>query len=145
MYLFNHPRFVNKIPIQLNYYEKFESINIWLCMLGLIADVLQNCFKTCNCHYLPKHNVSRINCSKRNLKDLNETTSVSEITPLSVELILKDNLIEIQPNLTNFDNIIFLDIGNNSITRMDANLLPKSLKVKILVATMKSMELICNK
>lgn len=89
--------------------------------------------------------MSRINCSKRNLKHFNETTSVPEITPLSVELILKDNSIEVQPNLTNFDNIIFLDIGNNSLTRMDANLFPKSLKVKILVVpTIKSMALICN-
>ncbi|XP_060876389.1 uncharacterized protein LOC132949489 isoform X2 [Metopolophium dirhodum] len=96
--------------------------------IGMVADIQYNCSTDCECYFLPKHNVSKIDCSKSNLIDPSTIIPDLKTTSSSIDLILRDNLIEILPNLTSF-YITLLDISNNSITTLDANLLPKSLKV----------------
>lgn len=95
----------------------------------MVVDIINNCSTDCDCYYLPKHNVITINCSKRKLTECPEYFTGFNFNSSSIELILKDNIFEFQPNLTNF-NITSLDISNNNITTMNANLLPKSLKVR---------------
>jgi len=98
----------------------------------MVADIQYNCSTDCECYFLPKHNVSKIDCSKSNLIDPSTIIPDLKTTSSSIHLILRDNLIEILPNLTSF-HITLLDISNNSITTLDANLLPKSLKVRIII------------
>jgi len=95
----------------------------------MVADRKYNCSTDCECYFFPKHNVSKIDCSKRNLIDPSTIIPDLKITSSSIDLILKDNSIEILPNLTSF-RIASLDVSNNSITTLDADLLPKSLKVR---------------
>jgi len=99
----------------------------------MVADIQYNCSTNCECYFFPKHNVSKIDCSKSNLID--PSTVIPDIlktTSSSIDLILRGNLIEILPNLSRF-HITLLDISNNSITTLDANLLPKSLKVRKII------------
>ncbi|XP_050059331.1 uncharacterized protein LOC114123800 isoform X3 [Aphis gossypii] len=96
--------------------------------IGMVADRKYNCSTDCECYFFPKHNLSKIDCSKRNLIDPSTIIPDLKITSSSIDLILKDNSIEILPNLTSF-RIASLDVSNNSITTLDAGLLPKSLKV----------------
>lgn len=95
----------------------------------MVADRKYNCSTDCECYFFPKHNVSKIDCSKRNLIDPSTIIPDLKITSSSIDLILKDNSIEVLPNLTSF-RITSLDVSNNSITTLDAGLLPKSLKVR---------------
>jgi len=95
----------------------------------MVADKEYNCSTVCECYFLPKHNVSKIDCSKSNLIDPSTIIPDLKTTSSSIDLILRDNLIENLPNLTSF-HITLLDISNNSITTLDANLLPKTLKVR---------------
>jgi len=95
----------------------------------MVADRKYNCSTDCECYFFPKYNVSKIDCSKRNLIDSSIIIPDLKITSSSIDLILKDNAIEVLPNLTNF-HIASLDVSNNSITTLDAGLLPKSLKVR---------------
>jgi len=91
-----------------------------------------NCSTDCECYFLPKQNVSKIDCSKSNLIDPHTIIPDLKTTSSSIDLILRDNLIETLPNLTSF-HITSLDISNNSITSLNANLLPKSLKVRKII------------
>lgn len=95
----------------------------------MVTDVIHNCSADCECYFTPKLNTSTINCSKSNLKIMPTFFLAIENTSSKIDLILSDNLIEVQPNLTSL-RITSLDISNNSITTLDANLLPKSLKVR---------------
>lgn len=98
----------------------------------MVADRKYNCSTDCECYFFPKHNVSKIDCSKRNLIDPSTIIPDLKITSSSIDLILKDNLIKVLPNLTSF-RIASLDISYNSITTLDAGLLPKSLKVRKII------------
>lgn len=98
----------------------------------MVADIKYSCSTDCECYFFPKHNESKIDCSKSNLIDPSTIIPDLKTTSSSINLILKDNLIEILPNLTSF-RIALLDISNNSITTLDANLLPTSLKVRKIV------------
>lgn len=95
----------------------------------MVTDIIHDCSTDCECYFSPKYNTSTINCSKRNLNVLPKIFPVIENTSSSIDLILSDNLIEVQPNLTSL-RITSLNISNNSITTLDANLMPKSLKVR---------------
>ncbi|XP_026823481.1 uncharacterized protein LOC113561334 isoform X2 [Rhopalosiphum maidis] len=96
--------------------------------IGKVADKEYDCSEDCECYFFPKHNASKIDCSRRNLSDLSTIIPDLKTTSSSVDIILKDNSIEVLPNLTSF-HITSLDVSNNSITTLDADLLPKSLKV----------------
>lgn len=95
----------------------------------MVIDIINNCSEDCDCYYSPKHNVTTINCSKRGLTECPKNFTGFDYTSSSIELILKDNFFEFQPNLTSL-NITSLDISNNNITTVNANLLPKTLKVR---------------
>lgn len=95
-------------------------------IIGEISDVIYNCSNICDCYYKPKRNVSRIICSKLNINELHKISSILSSFP--IELILKNNLIDVLPNLKNL-YITALDISNNMITTLDTNLLPTGLKV----------------
>ncbi|VVC27971.1 Hypothetical protein CINCED_3A001078 [Cinara cedri] len=97
--------------------------------IGTVTDIIYNCSEVCDCYFVQKHNTSIIDCSKKKLIEYSEIYSVFENTPSSINMILKDNNFKRLPNLTSFHNIISLDISNNSITKLDAKFLPKSLKV----------------
>lgn len=96
-------------------------------VLGMIAEIVHNCSLDCDCHFSPKHNLSTIDCSKRNLTKYPEIFPVFENSS-SIYLILRDNSIEVQPNLTRL-NLISLDISKNRLKSLDVTLFPESLKV----------------
>lgn len=93
----------------------------------MVADIIYICFTDCDYYLFPNHNLSKIDCSKRNLIDLSKIIPAFKTTSSPIDLILGDNLIKVLPNLTSF-RITSLDVNNNSITKFDANLLPTSLK-----------------
>jgi Leucine-rich repeat (LRR) protein len=103
-----------------------------LFIIGKVADRKYNCSTDCECYFFPKHNASKIDCSKRNLSDPSTIIPDLKTTSSSVDIILKDNSIEVLPNLTSF-HITSLDVSNNNITTLDANRLPKSLKVRKII------------
>lgn len=94
----------------------------------MVADIIYNCSTDCECYLFTNHNLSKIDCSKRNLNDTSTIIPAFKTTSTLINLVLRDNVIEVLPNLTNI-RIASLNICNNSITTLDANLLPKSLKV----------------
>uniref|UniRef100_A0A2H8TH86 non-specific serine/threonine protein kinase n=1 Tax=Melanaphis sacchari TaxID=742174 RepID=A0A2H8TH86_9HEMI len=95
--------------------------------IGMVADKKYNCSTDCECYFFPKSNVSKIDCSRINLTDPSTIIPDLKMTSSSIDLILKDNAIEVLPNLTSF-RITLLDVSNNSLTTLDADLLPKTLK-----------------
>lgn len=102
-------------------------------VLGTVADMIDDCPEECNCYFLPKYNVSTINCSTKNLtKSSDVFHTFKNNTSSSIHLILKDNFLKFLPNITNL-NITLLDISNNNVTTLDADLLPKSLKVRQII------------
>ncbi|XP_025406121.1 uncharacterized protein LOC112680294 isoform X2 [Sipha flava] len=97
--------------------------------LGIIADRIENCSTICECYFLPTENATTIQCSNKNLTTAPTIFPVFENkSSLFVHLILSDNLFKVQPDLTSY-RITLLDISGNGLTTLDANLLPKSLKV----------------
>lgn len=90
---------------------------------------MNECPEKCACYFLPKYNASTIDCSTRNLTESPDVPHSLKNTSSSIHLILKDNFLKFLPNLTSLD-ITLLDISNNSVTSLDVDLLPKTLKVR---------------
>lgn len=97
-------------------------------LLEIDAEMIYNCSTVCECYFLPKRNVTSINCSKRKLTILPENLEITNNISSHIELILKDNIIEMQPDLRSL-NIMSLDISNNNISTLNVTLFPKTLKV----------------
>jgi len=101
-------------------------------VLGTVADMIDDCPEECNCYFLPKYNVSTVNCSAKNLTESPDVFHTFKNTSSPIRLILKDNFLTFLPNISSL-NITLLDISNNNVTTLDANLLPKSLKVRQII------------
>lgn len=99
---------------------------------GIIADRMYNCSTICECYFLPTENTTMIHCSNKNLTGVPTIifpVFENNYTSLFADLIFRDNLFEVQPNLTSF-RVTLLDLSGNGLTTLDADLLPKSLKVR---------------
>jgi hypothetical protein len=108
---------------------------VYFCK-GIIADRIENCSTICECYFLPTENATTIQCSNKNLTTAPTIFPVFENkSSLFVHLILSDNLFKVQPDLTSY-RITLLDISGNGLTTLDANLLPKSLKVRKIIYTL---------
>jgi len=90
---------------------------------------MYNCSTNCKCYYSPKKNVHTIDCSRKNIIDTSSFNINTFKRTSSILLNLSNDLLDVLPNLTSY-SITHLDISYNNITTLDANLLPKGLKVR---------------